>query len=103
MSDAKFLKFGTLRSWIRPATAPHDVIDITGTGGYKRAVTANTPVPATRRYLWLIVIALVIATAFVVVARRRAAPGAEDCEKKPPPTAFAVADCDAGAAPAAHP
>jgi hypothetical protein len=39
----------------------------------------------------------------VVVARRRAAPAGEDCEKKPPPSTFAVAECDAGTAPAARP
>ena len=88
-----------MRDVIRPAREAAPRLTIGGTV-IQESVTS---VPLNRRYLWLIVLALVVATALVVVARRRAAPAGEDCEKKPPPSTFAVAECDAGTAPAARP
>lgn len=88
---------------IRSAARPIVMIDTARDAGYNRTVTTETSVQASRRYLWLIVIAVVIATALVVVARRGSTPAAEDCETKPPPSTFAVAACDSGTAPAARP
>jgi hypothetical protein len=56
-----------------------------------------------RRWLPLALAAFVILLALAVFAMRRHAASAakpEDCETKPPPNAFAVAECDDGSAPA---
>ena len=62
--------------------------------------------PRSRRWAALIVLAVVLAAALAAFAMRSAgdASTAEDCETKPPPNTFAIAECDDGAAPAgAHP
>ena len=51
-----------------------------------------------RRWLPLALAILVVLVALAVYAMRRNA-GTEDCETEPPPNAFAVAECDDGAAP----
>jgi hypothetical protein len=65
------------------------------------------PAPALevrRRPRWLpvAVAVLVVLVALAVYAMRRNAGSAnpEDCETKPPPNTFAVAECDDGTAPA---
>jgi hypothetical protein len=54
-----------------------------------------------RRWLPLAVAVLVVLVALAAYAMRRNASSAnaEDCETKPPPNTFAVAECDDGAAP----
>jgi hypothetical protein len=73
---------------------------------------ALEPAPALdarRRRRWLLVLAvLVVLVALAAYAMRRNASSAnaEDCETKPPPSTFAVAECDDGSAqgaPAAPP
>jgi hypothetical protein len=66
---------------------------------------APEPAPALdvrRRRRWLALAVLVVLVALAAYALRRnagSAANAEDCETKPPPNAFAVAECDDGAAP----
>ena len=60
------------------------------------------PVRARRRWLPVAVAVLVILVALTFYAMRRNASSAakpEDCETKPPPNTFAVAECDAAGAP----
>jgi hypothetical protein len=63
--------------------------------------------PRRRRAWILLVLALVIGAVLAVVAvRQRTWPSAaaqEDCEEKPPPNAFAVAECEEGTTPPASP
>jgi hypothetical protein len=57
--------------------------------------------PSRRRWLVLAVAVLVLVVALAAWAVRRGTPTAvKDCEDKPPPSAFAVAACDDGSAPA---
>jgi hypothetical protein len=57
--------------------------------------------PSRRRWLVLAVAMLVLVVALAAWAMRRGTPTAsEDCEDKPPPNAFAVAECDDSSAPA---
>jgi hypothetical protein len=69
--------------------------------------------PARRRWLPLAIVVIVVLVALAAFAMRRNASSAakpEDCETKPPPNTFAVAECDDGrgaaaskpGAPAAH-
>ena len=54
-----------------------------------------------RRWLPLALVVLVVLVALAAYAMRRntGSAAAEDCETKPPPNTFAVAECDDGAAP----
>ncbi len=54
-----------------------------------------------RRWLPLALAILVVLVALAAYAMRRNASSvsAEDCETKPPPNTFAVAECDDGSAP----
>jgi hypothetical protein len=56
-----------------------------------------------RRWLPLALAVLVVLVALAAYAMRRNASSAnaEDCETKPPPNTFAVAECDDGSAPGA--
>jgi hypothetical protein len=57
--------------------------------------------PPRRRWLVLVIAALVLVVALAAWAMRRGTPaGAEDCADKPPPNAFTVPACDDGSAPA---
>jgi hypothetical protein len=55
-----------------------------------------------RRWLPIALVLVVVLVALAIFAMRRngAPSNAEDCETAPPPNAFAVAECDDGAAPA---
>jgi hypothetical protein len=69
---------------------------------------APEPVPpaldARRRWRWLpvtlAVVVVLVALAVYAMRRNAGSANAEDCETKPPPNTFAVAECDDGAAPA---
>jgi hypothetical protein len=57
-----------------------------------------------RRFVALLVLALALLGALVAFAvGRRSAASAADCEKKPPPSAFALASCDDAGQPQRRP
>jgi hypothetical protein len=59
-----------------------------------------------RHWAALIVLAVILVAALAAFAMRRGGDASTvgDCETKPPPNTFAIAECDDGAAPAgAHP